>query len=276
MGELEIMKKPVQFTEKTPVIIAALHLPPSAAFNQPTSMPMDEVVDFALRNVEKAVRAGVPAVYIQDLGDLPSAPHIQPHTVAFLSVVGAAIRREFPQLTLGVCMMSHGAREPLAVAQAIGAQFIRIKVYTGAMVKAEGILEGCAYEAIIYRTQIGAEDIAILADVYDRTGKPLGELPLVQAAHFAAVHSRADGLILTGFSFEESLSMLGEVKEANLGVPLLIGGGTKMENIKEALKVCDGAIVSSSFKPVGGWTKESMLTEWDFERIAQFMDAIKG
>ena len=270
------MNNPVLFTEKTPTVIAALHLPPSAAFNQPTSMPMDEVIDFALRNVEKAVRAGVPAVYIQDLGDLPSAPHIQPHTVAFLSVVGAVIRREFPQLTLGVCMMSHGAREPLAVAKAISAQFVRIKVYTGAMVKAEGSLEGCAYEAITYRTQIGAEDIAILADVYDRTGKPLGELPLVAAARFAAVHSRADGLILTGFSFNESLKMLREVREAALGVPVLLGGGAKLENIKEALQVSDGAIVSSSFKPLGGWTKESMLAEWDYDRIAQFMQAVNS
>jgi membrane complex biogenesis BtpA family protein len=274
MGELEIMNNPVLFTEKTPKIIAALHLPPSAAFNQPTSIPMDKVTDFALRNVEKAVRAGVPAVYIQDLGDLPSAPQIQPHSVAFLSVVGAAIRKEFPRLTLGVCMMSHGARGPLAVAQAIGAQFVRIKVYTGVMVKVEGILEGCAYEAITYRTQIGAEDIAILADVYDHTGKPLGELPLVEAAHFAAVHSRADGLILTGFSFDESLKMLKEVKEANLNVPMLLGGGAKRGNIKEALQICDGAIVSSSFKPLSGWTKESMLAEWDYDLMAQFMQVV--
>ena len=270
------MNNPILFTEKTPEVIAALHLPPSAAFNQPASMSMNEVVNFAMRNVEKAVRAGVPAVYIQDLGDLPSALHIQPHTVAFLSVVGAAIRKEFPQVTLGVCMMSHGAREPLAVAQAIGAQFVRIKVFTGAMVKAEGILEGCAYEAITYRTQIGAEDIAILADVYDRTGKPLGELPLVEAARFASVHSKADGLILTGFSFDESIKMLKEVQEADLGVPLLLGGGANPENIKEALQVCNGAIVSSSFKPLSGWTKESMLTEWDYDRMAQFMDAVKG
>jgi hypothetical protein len=173
-------------------------------------------------------------------------------------------------------MMSHGAREPLAVAQAIGAQFVRIKVYTGAMVKAEGILEGCAYEAITYRTQIGAEDIVILADVYDRTGMPLGELPLVEAARSACVYCKADGLIVTGLSFDESLKMLKEVQEAHLGVPLLLGGGAKSENIKEALQFCDGVIVSSSFKPIGGWTEESILAEWDYERIAQFMQAVNG
>ncbi|NMC30300.1 MAG: hypothetical protein GYA45_09545 [Pelolinea sp.] len=259
-----------------PAIIAGLHLPPSPASNQTTSLPMERIVEFALKNTEKAVRAGVPALYIQDLTDLPIAPTVQPHSVAFLSVVGAAIRKEFPDLILGVCMMSHGAREPLAVAQAIGAQFVRVKVYTGAMVKAEGILQGCAYEAILYRKQINAENIAILADVYDRTGQPLGEMPLTEAARSATVYCKADGLVLTGLSFQESLAMLQEVQKANLGVPLFLGGGAKAENVKEALKFCSGVVVSSSFKPIGGWTEESILAEWDYDRIAQFMQAVHG
>ncbi|HEY60800.1 MAG TPA: hypothetical protein G4N92_09000 [Anaerolineae bacterium] len=269
------MNTPALFTKGRPTIIAALHLPPSPASRHPSAQPIGKIIDYTLRNVDKAVRAGVPALYIQDLGDMPIAPQVQPHTVALLSVVGAKVRADFPDLVLGVCMMSHAAREPLAVAQAIGAQFVRIKVFTGVMVKSEGLLQGCAYEAIQYRAQIGAEDVAILADVYDHTGEPLGRLPLVEAARSAVVHNRADGLILTGFSFDESLKMLAEVHDADLGVPLLLGGGAKAENIVAALKVADGAIVSSSFKPISGWTQESILTEWDSERIVQFMQAVK-
>ncbi len=270
------MNKQTLFSIKGPAVIAGLHLPPSPASNQATSVPMNQIIEFALKNTAKAVRAGVPALYVQDLTDLPVAPAVQPHSIAFLSVVGAAIRKEFQQLILGVCMMSHGAREPLAVAQAIGAQFVRIKVYTGAMVKAEGLLQGCAYDALTYRKQINAEDIAILADVYDRTGTPLGEMPLVEAARSASVYCKADGLILTGLSFNESLTMLQEVQSAKLGTPLFLGGGAKTENIKEALQFCNGVIVSSSFKPVSGWTEESILAEWDYERIAQFMQAVNG
>ncbi len=261
---------------KGAAVIAALHLPPSPASNQSTSVPMEQIVKFALKNTEKAVRAGVPALYIQDLADLPLAAQIQPHSVAFLSVVGAAIRREFPDLILGICMMSHGACEPLAVAQAAGAQFVRIKVFTGAMVKAEGILQGCAYEAITYRKQIGAEDIAILADVYDRTGIPLGEMPLVEAARSASVYCKADGLVLTGHSFTESLTMLRQVQEARLDVPLYLGGGANAENVKDALQYSDGVIVSSSFKPIEGWTNESILAEWDYDRIVDFMHAVNA
>jgi membrane complex biogenesis BtpA family protein len=236
---------------------------------------VSQMVDFALRNAERAVEAGIPALYIQDVADTPVAPQVQPHTIATLAVVGAAVRRAFPDLILGVCLMSHGAREPLAIAQAIGAQFVRLKVYVGAMVKAEGILQGCAYEAIQYRAQLGADEIAILADVYDRTGEPLGHLPLVEEARQAAVFGRADGLVLTGLSFEESLEMLGQVRAANLGVPLYLGGGANATNVSQALQVADGVIVSSAFKSRQGWTREALLDEWEPERIRTFMEAVQ-
>jgi uncharacterized protein len=144
------------------------------------------------------------------------------------------------------------------------------------MVKAEGLLEGLAYEAIQYWAQIGAQDIAILADVYDRTGQPLGRMPLVDEARQAAVFGRADGLILTGASVDESLEMLAQVRKAELGVPLLIGGGATAENIQRVLKVADGAIVSSTFKAETGWTRRSLLAEWDEGRIRAFMETVRN
>lgn len=257
-----------------PTIIAALHLPPMPGSHHPAAQPVDKAVEHALRNAERAVRAGVKALYIQDVADTPVAPAVQPHTVAGLAVVGSALRNAFPELALGVCMMSHGAREPLAVAQAIRAQFVRLKVYVGAMVKAEGLLEGCAYEAIQYRAQIGAENVQILADVYDRTGQPLGRMPLVEESLQATVFGRADGLVLTGLSFTESLNMLKEVRAAGLGVPLLLGGGASAKNVAEALNFADGVIVSSTFKQATGWTRKAILDEWDEDRIRAFMDAV--
>jgi membrane complex biogenesis BtpA family protein len=235
---------------------------------------MEVIIEHALRNAGCAVRAGVPALYFQDLGDSPWASSIQTHTIATMSVVGAALRREFPDLYLGVACMAHGAEAPLAIAQAVGAQFVRLKVYVGAMVKSEGLLEGLAYDAVTYRARLGAEHIAILADVYDRTGQPLGPLPLPEAARFAATFGRAAGLILTGSSFSESLQMLEEVRAADLGVPLLLGGGVKTENVGEALPLADGAIVSTSFKPTGAWTESGIGEEWDERLIAAFMAAV--
>jgi uncharacterized protein len=132
---------------KPPQIIAALHLPPFQGSNHPDRRSLVEIRDYALRNVEFAVKAGLTGLYLQDLGDHPVAPLVPTHVVAGMAAIGSAVRTAFPDLSLGVCLMSHGAREPLAIAQAIGAQFVRLKVYVGVMIKAEGMLQGCAYEA---------------------------------------------------------------------------------------------------------------------------------
>jgi len=265
----------LQSVAQQTLVIAALHLPPFPSSGHPGASEISSIIDYALRNTSHAVELGVQALYIQDLGDHPWARSIQPHTVATMSVIGGRLRLEFPDLILGVCTMSHGAREPIAIAQAIEAQFVRLKVYVGAMVKAEGILEGCAHEAVTYRSQCRADGITILADVYDRTGVPLGEPSLLEAAREAALFGRADGLILTGRSLDESLDMLSEVKSADLGVPLFLGGGANAENIARVLADANGVIVSTAFKANGAWKRSSLAADWDVGRISTFMQAVE-
>jgi membrane complex biogenesis BtpA family protein len=261
------------FLSNSFTVIAALHLPPFFASANPNAVSIDTIAEYAVRNTRYAVNAGVKALYLQDLGDFPVAPHISPHTVAGVTAVGAALRREFPELILGVCLFGHGAREPLAIAQAIGASFVRLKVYVGAMVKAEGLVQGCAYEAIQYRAQLKAENIAILADVYDRTGEPLGRMPLAEEARQAATFGRADGLVLTGRSLDESEQMLGEVRSAKIDAPLFLGGGATSETIGRIRSLANGVVVSTAFKRVGGWSRESLSADWDEARISDFMQS---
>jgi len=44
---------------------------------------------------------------------------------------------------------------------------------------------------------------------------------------------------------------LWEVRAAKVSVPLLLGGGATSENVAQAH--ADGVIVSTAFKPAGGW-----------------------
>lgn len=254
-------------------VIAALHLPPMPSAAQPQAPSLAEVIAYARRNAAIALENGIHGLYIQDLGDYPVARTVQPHTVARVTAVGCALRQDFPQAVLGICLMAHGAKGPLAIAQAIDADFVRLKVYVGAMVKAEGLLQGCAYEAIQYRAAIRAENIAILADVYDRTGMPLGAVPLAEAAQQAITFGRADGLILTGRSFRESITMVEEVRHAKLGVPLFIGGGVSAENVAQALRVADGIIVSTALKRISDWSAEAIGSDWDADKVKAFMSA---
>ncbi len=257
-----------------PRIIAALHLPPFPASGHPERKPLVEIRDFSVRNIEKAFKAGITAFLLQDLGDQPVARPIPPHIIAGMAVIGSQLRAEFPQIQLGISLMGHGAREPLAIAQAIGASFVRLKVYVGAMVKAEGLLEGCAAEAIQYRQQIGAPEIAIWADVYDRTGEPLGRLPLVEEVRQAVVFGRADAVVLTGKNFAETQAMVAEIRASDVPTPILIGGGVNAGNIQDSLRIADGVIMSSAFKPKSGFTRETMMMDWDEGKIREVMGKV--
>jgi membrane complex biogenesis BtpA family protein len=254
-------------------IIAALHLPAMPNTAHPAASSVEEAIAYARRNAAVALENGLDALYIQDLGDYPVARQVQPHTIARVTAVGCALRQAFPDAVLGVCLMAHGAQGPLAIAEAMNADFVRLKVYVGAMVKAEGILEGCAYEAVQYRAAICAETIRVLADIYDRTGMPVAPVPVEEAAQAAATYGRADALILTGRSLDESVAMVEQVRAARLNVPLLIGGGVGPDNVGAVLRVADGVVVSTALKRIADWSADALVSEWDAEKVRALVAA---
>ena len=185
-----------------------------------------------------------------------------------MSAIGAALRREI-RCPLGVNVLAHGAVSAMAIAQAIGASFVRIKVHIGAVVTTEGVVHGRPHEVIAFRRRVGAEQIEIAADVYDRTSAPLGEMPIEVAADLAHRLGGATALIVTGHSTEQSLSRLRQVKAAVSGAAVLAGGGTTAANVGQFLAVCDGVIVGSSIKDTGQFVGRVHPA-----RLAQFMEAV--
>jgi membrane complex biogenesis BtpA family protein len=194
--------------------------------------------------------AGFDAVMIQNLGDLPVAVTAGPETVAWLAALGRALRDRL-ELPIGVSVLKNDGCAALAVAQAIEAQFVRVKVWVGAMVGAEGIVEGAAREVLRYRSMIGAQAISIWADVHDRTGTPLASLPVDETAREAVGFGRADALVITGGSEAETLEWLERVKAAVGAVPVLAGGGVRQGNLHAVMARADGAIVATSVKVRG-------------------------
>ena len=55
----------------------------------------------------------------------------------------------------------------------------------------------------------------------------------------------ADGLVLTGADFADNLARIRAAPAAGVRWRLLIGGGVKDGNVREALATADGAFVSS-------------------------------
>jgi membrane complex biogenesis BtpA family protein len=252
-------------------VIAALHLPPFRGAGDPDAADIDWIEDYAVENAGLFAAGGVDGLFIQDQTTPIDAAGF-PNVVANLSVAARAVRRAHPQLPIGIIVNHHGAATALAVARAVGASFVRLKVYVGAMMKPGGIEQGCAFEALAYRTQLQAENIAIFADVFDRTGTPVGPTTLEEASHWAARRGRADALVLTGHSFADSLAMLDRVRARQLGVPLLLGGSVTTDQVGTAFDHADGVIVSSALMRKDGSLQQRRSRPWDEQEIRRFME----
>ena len=245
-----------------PAIVAALHLPDLA--ERPS---MAWLEDYALGNARVFARAGIPWVKLQDQtrtdGPAPS------EAVAVTAALARLIRRELPELGLGIIVEAHDPEAALSVAHASGADFVRLKIFVGGAMTAFGPRHALAPRTLAHRRRLGG-GVAILADVHDRTSVPLAGEPQAVAAGWAR-RMGADGLVVTGASPEDTLARIEALREAVPGTPVLAGGGVDAGNVARMLAVAQGAVVSSSLMRRDA--AEGDPIRWDEDACRRLMDA---
>jgi membrane complex biogenesis BtpA family protein len=229
-----------------------IHLPPLPGSANYMGQPFEQIVELAVNDARALHAAGFRAGIIQNTHDLPFTATAPPETVAFLSVVGWQIRRglDWP---IGINILKNDAPGALAVAAAVGAAFVRLKVYVGAVLGAEGVLAPSAADALRTRQRLGS-NVEIWADLFDRTSLPLVPQPLEQIAEWATKFGGASVVIVTGDSWASTLDMARTARSALPDTPVAIGGGVSLANVRTALDVADLAIVGSALeeKPFTG------------------------
>jgi uncharacterized protein len=245
-----------------PLVIAALHLPP---LTREVSMAWLE--DYVAANARVFAEAGVPYVILQD--QTREAGLMAPASLAVTAALARFLRAAAPTIGLGIIVEAHDPAASLAIAHASGADFVRLKVFVGGMMTAQGPRYAIGTQAVAYRHNLGREDIAILADVHDRTAMPLsGETPEFAAEW--AQKTGADGLILTGADFADSLARIARARKAGIKRPILLGGSVTTANVEQALGVADGVIVSTSLMRSGASAKD--VLRWDLDLTRRFME----
>jgi membrane complex biogenesis BtpA family protein len=166
-----------------------------------------------------------------------------------MAVIVRAARATCPGL-LGVNLDVNDGPATLAVAAAGGADFVRIKVLVGTMLKSGGLVNGCAAELAEARRRPGMPPISVMADVHDRSGTPLGGVGLADDLE-GALWSGADALVITGRSLAATLDMLAVARPLSGSTPLIVGGGTNPDNVEQVLPHADGVIVGLYLKQDG-------------------------
>ncbi len=251
-------------------VIGMVQLDALASSSQYRGGGLASVLAAALGEARTLVENGIDALIVQNLGDIPVALEATREQVAWMTRVTADIRAMF-DVPVGINMLENDAAAMMAVASASGADFVRIKIYVGAMMTPFGLETAKAHEAIKARNALGADNVAIFADVHDRTGTPLASGGFLEDVEFAVRLGHADGLVLTGRSHAQSLDLARAAKGKYPHVPVLVGGGVTQQNFREIVDVADGAIVSTSLKNSG-----SAVGRFDRVKVKEFMAMARG
>ncbi len=231
---------------------------------------IDDVLGSALAEAEILASNGIDALMIQNLGDVPVDTHVTTVQAAWMTRVTAEIRRRYGK-PVGLNMLENDAEAMMAVASASGADFVRIKIYVGAMLTPFGIESSQAFAAIRARTSWRADAVAIFADVHDRTGNPLVAGTLEDDLDAAVRLGAADGLVLTGKTYPQTHELIATARRVVGSVPIMVGGGVTADNIGDLNGVADGTIVSSSLKGTG-----TVFGRFDPGKVTSFMAAARG
>jgi membrane complex biogenesis BtpA family protein len=229
-----------------------VHLAPLPGSPRDTGAGMKPILERAEADARALAEGGANAVMVENFFDAPFArDEVPPHTVAALTRAVLAVR-QVVALPIGVNVLRNDSRSALAIAHICGAQFVRINVYMGAAVTDQGLIEGAARTAVLYRRELGA-DVAIWADVFVKHAAQLGEQTLEAAARDAVERGLADALIVSGIATGSVTAVedVRRIKSVLPETPVLVGSGFAAAMAAELLHYADGAIVGTSLKREG-------------------------
>lgn len=216
---------------------------------------VQSLVDAAVREAQVYREAGVDAVMIENMHDVPYLKGaVGPEVTATMTRIALAVREAFAG-PVGIQILAAANREALAVAHIAGLNFIRVEGFVFAHVADEGIIESCAAELLRYRKIIGAERVKIWADIKKKHSAHAitADVGIADTAH-AAEFMRADAIIITG-GMTGAAPSVDDIRAARAGtsLPVYLGSGITPENLAAFWPLADGFIVGSFFKRGGDW-----------------------
>ena len=254
--------------QREPIALCMVQPPPLPGSYRHKDMTITDILEAVLYEVRQIDEIGFDGIILQNMNDMPIKQLASCEAIAYMSVIGAAIRREFPKLNMGILVNWDGLAS-LAVADACGADFVRVEhLFTGVEVTSAGLLEGQCCEIAQMRKRLNT-NVSIFADVYEVHGVPLGPKPIEDAAWECVHEAFADGLYMSGKTAKESIDMIQCARKRVPDTPIILGGGATGENIYELLQYFDGVSVAS-------WVKNgNMKLPLDFDKCRQFISEVR-
>jgi len=232
---------------------------------------MKKIIEQAIHDAKTLEKAGMDAIIVENMGDTPFGIKLDTAQVSALAAVSALVAEQV-NIPIGIDAAMNDYEAAISIAKAIGGAFVRIPVFVDTVEFYGGIIKPVAREAMLYRKNLGAENVKILADIHVKHTHMVLPHVSVEDSAKAATDCGADAIIVTGthIGAETPIEIIKRVK-AVTRLPVIAGSGVKTSNVREQLAIADGAIVGSSLKEGG-----KIDNPVSYELCSELVTALRG
>lgn len=236
------------------LIIGLVHLCPLPGTPFYTQGDLQKSIDKALYDAKALLDGGADGCLIQSVDRVyPNTDDTDYARVAGISVVTSKVRDLVgPEFIIGAQLMWNCITPSIAACKAAGANFTRCSALVGSVDSSFGRIEANPLKVQEYIQKINAQDVELLAEIsgYHHVGE-YNKTALQQLASSAkTVGAKAVEVMAKDEAFNNQLVQ--DIKQAQPLLPVILGGGTDLENCARRLSLADGALVGSCFEN-GNW-----------------------
>jgi membrane complex biogenesis BtpA family protein len=249
-------------------VIGMVHLPPLPGSPFDPGRSPAEILSAAQRDLEILLEAGFDAISVSNEGDRPYATTIPPEQLTVFTHVLSRLTADL-SVPFG-CGMLIDPKASLAVARAVGADFIRLSL--GTMVGSYGILTADPAEIMRYRRAIGAADVALYLNLSPHFSTSLDARPLGEIVRTTAFLCEPDALQVhgPGAGVAPSVQDVAAVRAAAPHTPLIVASGVTAHSVADVLRNAEAVIVGTCLKEGG-----NIWNPVDPTRARAFMHAVR-
>lgn len=229
---------------------------------------LDRIVEALAFDVRLLQEAGVDGLLFCNEHDIPYSTSVGVEAATAMAAAIGRLRAEI-RIPFGVDLL-WDARATLAVARATGAVFVR-EVFTGVYESDMGLFAPDFGALAAFRHDIGADGVAIFANITPESSRSVSNRPVPDRAR-GAVYMGVDVLLISGQAAGVAAEMddLSAAKAAVPDFPVLANTGVTHDNVASVLAVADGAIVGTSLKEGG-----STWNRVDPQRAARMVSLVR-
>lgn len=230
---------------------------------------LDWVYEKAKEDLLALQEGGVDAAMFSNEFSLPYLTEVRCITTTSMAAIIASLKPHI-RIPFGVNVL-WDSMASLDLAVATGAQFVR-EIFTGVYSSDFGLWSTSCGEAVRHRRAIDGQDVRLLFNIVPESAVYLGDRDVADIARSTVFNARPDALCVSGLTAgkETSTQTLTLVKEAVPDVQVFANTGVRPENVRDQLKIADGAVVGTAFKK-----DADVWNTVEEERVRAFMDQVK-